>query len=149
MAQGFTNGFAHALLDYITGGQGSTPSQGAVLSPPTWYVGLLTSSPVADGTSGVEVDAAEYARQPMSSSAWQPAGDPDARYVRNSERIEFPTVTTSGGWGTVVNVGIWDALTGGNLRMVAAITGGSVQFGEGATRGFDPSGFYIYMPWSL
>jgi hypothetical protein len=75
-------------------------------SPATVYVSLHTADPTDAGT-GTEVSGGSYARQ--SASFASPSNGASA----TDADITFPQAT--GSWGTVSHIGIWDALTTGNL----------------------------------
>ena len=80
--------------------------------PTAWYVALFTSAP-SDAGGGTEVSGGAYARQAVTFSV-------SGNTATNSGAIEYPTATA--GYGTVTNVGIFDASTGGNLIAYAALT---------------------------
>lgn len=84
----------------------------SVTRPTAWYVALFTSNPDEDA-SGTEVSGGAYARQ---SVAFTVSGNT----ASNSAAIEFPTATAS--YGTVTHIGVFDALSGGNLIAYAALT---------------------------
>ena len=84
----------------------------AYTSPTTVYLGLHTADPTDDGT-GTEVSGNAYARQVAAFTVTNDTAS-------NTSAIEFPTAT--GSWGTVGWVGVWDALTGGNLLFHGALT---------------------------
>lgn len=75
-------------------------------SPATVYVSLHTADPTDAGT-GTEVSGGSYARQSASFAA------PSNGASATNADITFPQAT--GNWGTVSHIGIWDALTTGNL----------------------------------
>ena len=75
-------------------------------SPATVYVSLHTADPTDAGT-GTEVSGGSYARQSATFGA------PSNGASATSADITFPQAT--GNWGTVTHIGIWDALTTGNL----------------------------------
>ena len=75
-------------------------------SPSVVYVGLYTADPTDAGT-GTEVSGGSYARQSVTFGA------PSNGVSTNSAAVEFPQCTST--WGTVSHIGIWDALTTGNL----------------------------------
>lgn len=81
-------------------------------APTTVYVGLFTSDPT-DAGSGTEVSGGSYARQSASFAA-----PSDGASVTNAD-ITFPQAT--GNWGTVGWIGIFDALTSGNLMYHTAL----------------------------
>ena len=86
----------------------------AYASPTTIYVGLYTTMPADDGTGGIEVSGGSYARQSVVFAA------PVAGQTANNALVQFPTATA--GWGTVLGVGLFDALTGGNLLYYGTLT---------------------------
>lgn len=75
-------------------------------APSTVYVALFTSDPT-DAGSGTEVSGGSYARQSATFGA------PSNGASVTTADITFPTAT--GNWGTVGWIGIYDALTTGNL----------------------------------
>lgn len=103
-----------------------------VAAPTTTYVALFTTAPTSDaGTGGTEVSGNAYARQPItSSSGWSAisGGATAAEQISNAAVITFPT-PTGGGWGTVLAVGLYDALTSGNLLYFATITSQAIGTG--------------------
>ena len=84
----------------------------SVTRPTAWYVALFTSNPDEDA-SGTEVSGGAYVRQ---SVAFTVSGNT----ASNSAAIEFPTATAS--YGTVTHIGVFDALSAGNLIAYAALT---------------------------
>jgi hypothetical protein len=70
------------------------------------YVALFTSDPT-DAGSGTEVSGGSYARQSATFGA------PSNGASVTTADITFPTCTVS--WGVVGWIGIYDALTAGNL----------------------------------
>jgi len=101
----FSNYLETELLDHVFAGNAYT-------SPTTVYVGLFTTNPDEDG-SGTEVSGGSYARQAGTFSV-------TGNTATTTAAIEFPTAT--GTWGTVTHIGIYDALTSGNLLAYAALT---------------------------
>ena len=80
--------------------------------PTAWYLALFTAAP-SDSGGGTEVSGGGYARQSVTFTV---SGDT----ASNSGAIEFPTAT--GNYGTVSHVGVFDALSSGNLLAWAALT---------------------------
>jgi len=101
----FSNYLETELLDHVFAGNAYT-------SPTTVYVGLFTSNPDEDG-SGTEVSGGSYARQAGTFSV-------TGNTATTTAAIEFPTAT--GTWGTVTHIGIYDAVSAGNLLAYAALT---------------------------
>lgn len=88
------------LLDHVL-------KVGAFAQPSSIYVALYTTAPT-DAGGGVEVSGGSYARKEFTD--WVTAS---SRASTNNTDIEF--VTATGNWGTIVAVGIFDAVSGGNL----------------------------------
>ena len=101
----FTNFLETEIFDHVFAGAAYT-------APTTKYIGLFTAAPGETG-GGTEVSGSAYARQSM---AFATSGDTTS----NSAAVEFPTA--SGSWGTITHVGIFDALTSGNLMVYATLT---------------------------
>lgn len=105
-------------------------SAAAGTGPTSLYVGLFTANPTDTG-GGTEVTGNAYARVTVTSSLANWAGTQAAASTvassgssgttSNNGVITFPTPTPSG-WGTVTGVGIFDATSGGNLLIWAALT---------------------------
>lgn len=101
----FSNFLETEILDHVFGGN-------AYSAPATLYLALFTSNPDEDG-SGTEVSGTSYARQTVAFTV-------SGNTASNTSAVEFPTA--GGSWGTVTHVGIYDALTSGNLLAYAALT---------------------------
>jgi hypothetical protein len=78
----------------------------AYTSPTTIYVALFTSDPT-DAGSGTEVSGGSYARTAITFAA------PSNGVSVSNADCTFPQAT--GSWGTVGWIGLYDALTTGNL----------------------------------
>ena len=105
---GFSDYLEDKVLDHVFGGSAYT-------APATLYVALYTVAPTDTG-GGTEVTGGSYARQ---TSTFTVSGT-DPTTATNAASIEYPTAT--GDYGTVVAVGILDALSGGNLLAYADLT---------------------------
>ena len=101
----FTNFLETEILDHVFAGAAYT-------APGTKYIGLFTAAPGETG-GGTEVSGNAYARQSM---AFTTSGDTTS----NNAAVEFPTAT--GSWGTITHVGIFDAVSSGNLMVYATLT---------------------------
>lgn len=126
MAGNLTNYLENVLLEHSTGKTSWT-------KPTNTYAALYTVAPT-DSTSGTEVaSASAYARQVIT---W---GTAASGSIANSANIRWPsTGSATGSWGVVVAVGIFDALTSGNLlwygplsASVTIATGDSFQITSG------------------
>jgi len=101
----------------------------ALGAPATWYVGLFTAAPGETG-GGTEVSGGSYARVAVTAGLTQWAGTQGAGTTAassgtngttsNNAAITFPAPTAN--WGVITNWGIFDASTGGNLWIYAALT---------------------------
>src|SRR6516165_9382947 len=79
--------------------------------------------PAQDGTGGVEVAGNAYARQTVSGGTHNTGAgagwtsivtDATSSTITNANDILFPVATPSG-WGTILGIGIYDLVSGGNL----------------------------------
>ena len=101
----FSNYLETSILDHVFAGSAYT-------APSTHYLALYTAAPGETG-GGTELSGNAYARQ---SVAFTTTGNTTS----NTAAVEYPTATAS--WGTVTHIGVFDALTGGNLMAYAALT---------------------------
>jgi len=106
------------ILDYLM-------TTGSATRPTAWYVALYTAAP-SDSGGGTEVAGNGYAREAVTfEAAATPGGT-----TSNTGVVSF---TASGGsWGTVTHIGIFDAVTGGNLLWHGGLTA-SKAVGDGDT----------------
>ena len=96
--------------------------------PTAWYVALFTSAP-SDSGGGTEVSTGGYARQSVAFSDGASPGGTTAN-------TDAPSFTASGaGYGTVTHIGIFDAVTTGNLLWHGALTA-SKTIADGETLEF-------------
>ena len=102
---GFSDYLEDKVLDHVFGGNAYT-------APATLYVALYTVAPDDTG-GGTEVTGGAYARQ---TSTFTVSGTSPTT-ATNAATVEYPTATAD--YGTVVAVGILDALTSGNLLAYA------------------------------
>lgn len=84
----------------------------AYSAPATLYLALYTVAP-SDTGGGTEVSGGSYVRK---TCAFTVTGN----LATNTAAVEWPTAT--GSWGTVVAVGVFDALTSGNLLAYGNLT---------------------------
>jgi len=102
---GFSDYLEDKVLDHVFGGTAYT-------APSTLYVALYTVAPTDTG-GGTEVSGGGYVRK---TAAFTVSGT-NPTTASNSAAVEYPTDTAN--YGTVVVVGIFDALSGGNLLAYA------------------------------
>lgn len=91
-----------------------------VYTPPSiWYIGVSTTTINQDGTGATEPTDPAYARVAVDNNTtnWENVSVGTGR--QNATLIEFPAATTS--QGTITYLGIWDALTSGNVRYYAEL----------------------------
>lgn len=124
-------------LDEDFGGQ-------AWVAPATLYFALFTArgttAQAAAGTNFVEVSGGGYARKGVANTiggSWVLATTTFPSEKTNAIVIDFGTPGAS--WGTVVAVGVYDSLVGGNLlywgdltSSIACPAGTPVRFSVGA-----------------
>jgi hypothetical protein len=103
-----TDAFEVIILDGIMGDPDYTP-------PTNWFVGLSTTTPTEAGGNFTEPVGNGYARVSTADADWDPASGTAPVIKDNANAITFPQAT--GSWGTVSHFGLFDASTGGNLRM--------------------------------
>ena len=102
----FTNFLETEILDHVFAGAAYT-------APSTKYLALFTA--ISDGEAGsvTELSGDAYARQ---SVAFTTSG----ATTSNNAAVEFPTAT--GDWGTITHVGVYDAVSSGNLMCYATLS---------------------------
>ena len=98
---GLTNYLEDKIWNHVFGSTTYT-------KPTNWYIGLLTATP-SDSATGTEVSGGSYARQVC---AFTITGTGIA-LATNTSAITFPTATAD--WGIVGWIGIYDAVSSGNL----------------------------------
>ena len=101
----FSNYLANEILDDVFSGN-------AYSVPSTFYLALYTATPNAGG-GGTELSGNGYARQTVAFTT-------TAQTSSNTAAVEYPTTTAS--WGTITSVGVFDALTSGNLLAFGNLT---------------------------
>jgi hypothetical protein len=82
-------------------------------SPTTVYVSLHTADPT-DAGSGTEVSGGSYVRKSATFAA------PSNGVSASSADVTFDQATAS--WGTIGWIGIWDAVSTGNMLYHTALT---------------------------
>jgi len=125
---GFSDYLEDKVLDHVFGGTSYT-------APGTLYVALYTVAP-SDTGGGTEVSGGAYARQ---TATFNVSGTSPTT-ATNAAAIEYPTATAN--YGTVVAVGVFDALTSGNLLAYANLDASKVVSSGDVFR-FDAGGLDI------
>lgn len=116
MAQGFSDVLENAILNGMFRGSAFTPY--APIG--TVYVSLHTATLNDDGT-GTEVSGSAYARATVVAASWDVAA---GGTIQNAAAISFGTAGAS--WGTITNVGIWNAATSGTLLYAGTLTASAI-----------------------
>lgn len=119
---------AGALTDYLENKIVDHLFRTTTYTPGTIYVGLMTSA-CSDSAAGTEVSGGSYARVSVSKAdaSWKGthgsasgASSGTSGTIGNAGAITFPAPTAN--WGVVTHWGAWDASSGGNLLLCAALT---------------------------
>lgn len=129
-----------ALSDYLENKLVDHVFRGTAYSAPaTVYVALFTSS-CSDSSGGTEVSGGSYARVSISTgtSAFKGthgttsgASSGTNGTITNAAAVTFPAPTAN--WGSVTHWGVYDASSGGNLLICAALgTAKTVNNGDAA-----------------
>jgi hypothetical protein len=105
----------NAVLDYLFGSG----------SPATRWIELFTVAPT-DAGGGTAVTGGSYARAAITNNS---SNFPAAVAGVKTNGNDFTFATATANWGTVVAIGIFDALTVGNLVAWCTVTSQSVPSG--------------------
>lgn len=101
----FTNDLETRVLQWAL-------TTGSPTRPTAWHIGLFTAAPGEAG-GGTEISGSGYTREPATFTV---SGDT----ATNSASIEWDAAT--GSWGTITHIAVFDASTGGNMLVYAALT---------------------------
>ncbi len=101
----FSNYLETEILDHVFGGNAYT-------APSTLYLALYTAAP-SDTGGGTECTGTDYARTAVTFTV-------SGNEATNSAAVEFATAGNN--WGTITHVGVFDALTAGNLMAYGTLT---------------------------
>lgn len=119
------------LIDFLFRGQalgitGATAAAGT--GPTALFFGLVTAAS-GDAAAGTEVIGGSYARVSVAATLANFAGTQAAASIvastgssgttSNNAVITFPTPTAA--WGVVIGLAVFDAVSGGNLLLYAAL----------------------------
>jgi hypothetical protein len=103
---GFTDRTSQGILNHLTG-------KSALFTMPVCYVGLFTAVGTDAGTGFTEVSVGSYARVATAAADWNSASGSAPSQISNANTLTFPTATAD--WGSIIAMGLYDALTAGNL----------------------------------
>lgn len=109
-----SNYVENKLLDHVLGTTSYT-------MPTDVYLALFTTNPT-DAGSGTEVSGNGYARQVFTCDA--------ASGGTTSNNVDIIFTASGGPFGTVTHLGVYDALTSGNLLFHTSITSRTVADNE-------------------
>lgn len=113
----FSDYLENAILDYVFRNTGAPTST-------TVYLSLHTTPGPTDAGSANEITGVgNYARQPITFGAAA------AGAISNTAAVSFGPVTGAN-FGDIVAIGIWDAVTGGNMVAWDGITTATVNIGD-------------------
>jgi hypothetical protein len=108
MADNLSDYAENALLDHSV-------NDGA-MTVPGCFLALFTAAP-SDSGGGTEVSGGSYARQSVPAASWAAASGGSKT---TSADVNFPTASAS--WGTITHIGLFDAVTAGNLLWHGPLT---------------------------
>lgn len=115
-----TNFLSRNILNALFG-RGSNDF-GGFSSPPDLHLAASTSTPTDAGANFTEPGAGvAYARIDLVAGNFLDATLANPSLLENGSALTFATATGAG-WGTITHVGIFDALTTGNLLLFYALT---------------------------
>ena len=100
-----TNFAKNKSQDFIFGAISFTP-------PGNYYLGLSTSTISSSGSNATEPSGANYARVALPNTKSTFTYSSSGCLVNNA-LVSFPQ--SSGSWGTIINIGLWDSLTSGSI----------------------------------
>jgi hypothetical protein len=103
---GFTDRTSQGILNHITG-------KTALYTIPTAYVALFTAVGTDAGTGFTEPAVGSYARVATAAADWNSASGSAPSQISNANTLTFPTATAD--WGSIIAMGLYDAVTAGNL----------------------------------
>ena len=101
----FSSYVDNKLIDHLLG-------SGTYTKPSALYVALFVGNPASGGTE-VTTSGSAYARQSAAFTI-------STNSASNTAAIEYPTATSA--WGTIDYIAIYDASSGGNQLVSAALS---------------------------
>lgn len=131
----FSDYLENELLDHCLRGAGD-----AWTAPTSIWISLHTGA-TTDAGGGTECSGNGYAREEVSGATGQDFAVAAAGTTDNEQAWVYPTAS-GGAWGLVINTGIWDAVTVGNLLFHGALTA-SKQVDDGDTFQFNTGDYDV------
>jgi hypothetical protein len=107
----------------------------AAITQKTVYLGLYNTPPTDAGGGGeVTTVGTGYARKQLNTPpSTNPYFGSPAANGQVANTADIPMATPSASWGTVTAVGLFDALTGGNLLLWTPITARTINQNDTVT----------------
>lgn len=96
---------------------------GTLAAPATLFFALFTVTPADDGTGGTEVSESPYARIGLANLAgnWKDPNSATQGETNNAVDVVFAPANEP--WGTINAIGIYDAVSAGNLLWLDSVVG--------------------------
>ncbi len=113
-------------------------ADGTVTAGTGGFIGLFTAAPNDTG-GGTECAGGSYARFPVTAAGFGAAA---GGAITNAAEFKWADATAD--WGTVTHIGLFDAVTTGNLIVYGSLTS-SVAINNGDIFKIPASGFTIQM----
>lgn len=91
-------------------------------APATWYLGLSTTTPNADGSNFTEPSGGSYARVAITNNATNfPAASSTSGVTSKSNGAKFTFPNPTGLWGAITYYGLFTASSGGSPQYFNAL----------------------------
>ena len=113
-------------------------STGTITAGTGGFIALITTAP-SDAGGGTEVSGGAYARKAVTATGF---GAASGGAITNPAEFKWTDATAN--WGTITHIGLYDAVSGGNLLVYGALTS-SVAITSGDIFKIPASGFTIQM----
>lgn len=126
------------VLDTIASLGSIDLSSGTITAGTGGFIALFTSAP-SDAGGGTEVSGGSYAREAVGATGF---GAASGGAITNPAEFKWADATAA--WGTITHIGLYDAVSGGNLLVYGALTS-SVAITNGDIFKIPASGFTIQM----
>ena len=116
----FTPAYANTVLIWLF-------TASSVTRPTSWWVGMHTGTPAADGST-LELSGDGYARQQIAPTV-------SGSVAGNLAAFTFGPCSGTA-WGTVTTLSLWDAQTGGSCISLAPISS-QIAYNIGDTAAYE------------
>ena len=115
---------ANRMLNYEFGGTSYTP-------PATWYFGLSTTSTGYSGSSATEPTDGAYARVALTNNKTNFSTSSSGSLINN---VDIVFNQSSGSFGTIVDLDMWDLGAGGNIWHYQALSSPRIVSGSSVVK---------------